>query len=119
MTDAELVEIEARAAAASDGPWRIHLGGLPIDDGDALAGDGEAPDGAAHESRFVADFGRWWVLSEDPDEDWVVHGNVGRWHGRDAIFVAHAREDIPRLLTEVRRLRAELDRADHQATVLT
>lgn len=28
----------------------------------------------------------------------------------DAIFVAHAREDVPRLLDEIERLRAELDR---------
>jgi hypothetical protein len=105
MTDDALAEIEARAEAASDGPWRIHLGGVPIDDGDALAGDGEAPDGSADASWFAADFGRWWVIPDDPDEDRVVHGKVGRWHGRDAVFIAHARADIPRLLAEVRRLR--------------
>lgn len=81
MTDAELAEIEARANAARKGPW-------------LLSNDPRAPND---------DFQEYFV--EGPKEP---HGRVGRWGFADAAFIASAREDVPALLAEVKRLRAEL-----------
>lgn len=102
MTDAELTAIEARCAAATDGPWRVcnHAGGYL---------------GIQCNTRYgyVAECG------DQLDEQ----------HHENATFIAHARTDIPALLAEVRRLRTEneqiqkwaqttLDYADERIAVL-
>lgn len=85
LSEDDLRAIEARANAATDGPWR-----------DPWA----APDGedefrsAGGQTIFAAEFCDGPRLAINPP---------------DAAFIAHAREDVPRLLAEVRRLRAERD----------
>lgn len=92
LTDADLDEIEARANAATPGPWDVSDGN-----------EGDWP------PRPL-----WMVTNEafhnppaDDDTPWIaaeLHTGVRD----DAEFVAAARTDVPRLLAEVRRLRAAL-----------
>ena len=85
MSDEELDAIEARAAKASEGPWRMGTGweqctpGLYISDygGSIVYAEGDHPPG-------------------DLNEPLVLD---------DATFIAAARTDIPRLCEEVKRLR--------------
>jgi hypothetical protein len=80
LTDAQLAEIEARANAASKGPWMSKPSNLGT-------------------KNFQFDI--W-------DANGIMVGMT--WHymrpedNRD--FIEHSRTDIPRLLAEVRRLRA-------------
>ena len=67
MTDQELEAIEARANAASEGPW----------------------------------YEEGW-FTEDEDGDYV------EIEPADAVFISHAREDIPALLDEIDRLTEQL-----------
>jgi hypothetical protein len=94
LTPAELTAIEARASAATSGPWSV--------------AENKYRDYAVAipEPRFAA----MWIVQgvyecDDPYDD--CQGNVLRAL-RDAEFIAHAREDVPRLVAEVRRLRAAL-----------
>ncbi len=86
MIDGELTAIEARCNAATPGPW----------DDD----DGEIIDS---ESSTVARI--------------TFHGNVNTiqrlretYSIRDGAFIAHARTDVPALIDEVKRLRAQNER---------
>jgi hypothetical protein len=63
-----------------------------------------------------------WHSDDTASGDWCVATPSGRYRGitiaamidrkADADFIAHARTDIPRLLAEVRRLRAVLERIE-------
>lgn len=68
--------------------------------------------GAATEGPWAAGH----TLHVDDDEDgpmeWVYNGDRYEKQEDDSAFCAHARTDMPRLLDEVDRLRAELKRAD-------
>lgn len=75
MSPEELAAIKARAFAASAGPWSIETGELR---------DEVVSDGGYH----VADL----LIDEDGEEPTA-----------DAVFIAHAREDIPALLAEIER----------------
>jgi hypothetical protein len=78
-----LDEIDARAARASAGPWRTHVA-----NGDhSVRNARDEP--VASAARVVRDC----PLGLDAD---------------DAHFIAHARDDVPRLVAEVRRLRGLL-----------
>lgn len=80
LTDEQLAAIEARASAATRGPWdsigeRVYAGGA---------------------SAWVVAESKMWGLDGERDD-----------YAADAAFVAGARADVPALLAEVRRLRAE------------
>jgi hypothetical protein len=86
----DLDAIEERADAATEGPWTrsgIHIWG---------------PDPENPEDRF------------DVEPDMIGRADLKM---ADAEFIAHAREDVPALIAEVRRLRQELgsgwDREDY------
>lgn len=73
----DLDAIEARANAATPGPWRAD---------ESFSIDGTAV--------FVCR---------------TVPGVADYWQGdRDSEFIAHAREDIPAMAAEIRRLRADV-----------
>jgi hypothetical protein len=81
MTSEELDEIEARCGRASPGPWRSMIEGRDHTSGSSFIMTG--PPGARGED---IEPGR----ATDDDQD----------------FIAHARQDVPRLVAEVRRLRS-------------
>lgn len=101
MDEQQLAAIEARAAAATPGPWHDET------DTDFLKDDGKTdPTVAEGESPITTtDGGRnFWVV-------FVVRGAYSNPPFRDDMaFVAHARADVPALCAEVRRLRAALTR---------
>ena len=76
LTNAELDQIEARLRAAAPGPWKSFVEGRDHTSG----------------SSFIA----------TPGSDIELAGATAA----DQDFIAHARQDLPRLLDEVRRLRA-------------
>jgi hypothetical protein len=80
LRDEELAAIKKRVEAATPGPW---------------AATGEYFCLAAPDATHVVCFGH----------DYDDYGDV---KGPDAEFIAHARTDVPALLAEVERLRAEL-----------
>ena len=87
-TDEELTAAEDRALSATPGPWWSWVEGR-----DGLAGDtfiGRGVEGARQSDLY---------LSADPGE---------RIRVEDHEFIAHARQDVPRLVAEVRRLRGLL-----------
>ncbi|MCX4750970.1 hypothetical protein OG455_41550 [Kitasatospora sp. NBC_01287] len=78
LTDEQLADISAREAAARPGPW--------------------------YREDDKQDLNRW-VTNEAGTVE-INLGYLGNNNQADAEFVAHAREDMPALLAEVRRLRA-------------
>ncbi len=75
LTSAELDQIEARLRAAAPGPWKSFVEGRDHTSG----------------SSFIA----------TPNSDIELTGATAA----DQDFIAHARQDLPKLLDEVRRLR--------------
>ena len=95
LTDQQLNDIEARAHAAFEGPWR---------------NDQQQDDTPVVYAPRITDKGTEYahVLF---DADWGTDA--------DAVFVAHARTDVPALVAEVRRLHAVLaaEESAHQFTL--
>ncbi|MBE4796163.1 hypothetical protein [Streptomyces caniscabiei] len=89
LTAGRLDEIETRHKAATPGPWTAVE--LPPNE---------------HHPRPA-----YWVNADYTDtDDCRTHETVADcpWRMTDAAFIAHAREDVPALLAEVRRLKDEL-----------
>lgn len=89
MTPEQLAEIKARAAAATPGPWEYIENRFNVED-----------DNGDHIGSIRAIEARMWIAAVDdvhPPEE--AEGN--------ALFIAHARTDIPMLIDEIERLRAE------------
>src|SRR5262249_31226728 len=80
ISDSELDEIMARCNAATPGPWRSFIEGR-----DHLGG---------------ADF----IMTGEDDQRGPDIELLGATQA-DQMFIAHARQDIPRLVAEVRRLK--------------
>ncbi len=76
LTNADLDQIEARLLAATPGPWKSLVEGRDHTSG----------------SSFI----------QTPASDIEPSGATAA----DQDFIAHARQDLPKLLAEVRRLRA-------------
>lgn len=104
LTDGELAAIEGRAAAATPGPWYVRQ--LDDDHAASLVAVSTVPDTGRAErwpdfeaSEIVAatliQFPSRYV--DCADERWNVN----------AEFIANAREDVPRLIAEIRRLRSK------------
>ncbi len=83
MTDEELEAIERRCAAARPGPWTSFVEGRDFFGG----------------SNMIR-------VTDDDDSQPDIEPLGATVEDQD--FIAHARQDVPRLLAEVRRLRAEL-----------
>jgi hypothetical protein len=118
MTDAELAAIESRANAAMPGPWYAR----------------DADDDHCARAQFVGtrrtrvrvkrgERGAGMELAaglpgqEPPDTvvaiTFLQYPGLAECnqHDENTEFIAHAREDVPRLVAEIRRLRAELENA--------
>ena len=81
LTEDELRRIQKLCDSATEGPWRAYVEGRDHESG----------------SSFIQTAGEDIELSGATEED--------------LDFTASARQDVPRLLDEVRALRAEVDRA--------
>jgi len=81
LTEQDLAEIEARVAAASGGPWQASIEGRDHTSGDS----------------FIAVAG---------GPDMYVSRDAAPASAADLDFIAAARQDVPRLIDEVRRLRS-------------
>jgi hypothetical protein len=77
MTEAELFAIQARCDQASRGPWKSFIEGRDHESGSSFIRTGEM------QGADIELFG-----ATEADQD----------------FIAHARQDIPALLAEIRRL---------------
>lgn len=89
MTPEELAEIETRAEAATEGPWKTFC-----------------PYGNSSRTQRVVTGPRGLVVFDD-----------GNSTDSDARFIARARTDVPALIAEVRRLRTALSEiAEPEAT---
>ncbi|MFK4102480.1 hypothetical protein ACI2L1_20825 [Streptomyces sp. NPDC019531] len=104
-TDEELDELDELARAATPGPWFVRS----LDDVDAMSlvavstlpdtGLGERWPGFDHREIVAA------TLIQQPR---YVDAADERWD-ENAHFIAAARDNIPRLVAEVRRLRRQLE----------
>jgi hypothetical protein len=88
MSDAELAEIEARASAATTGLWRSWIEGRDHFGGDSVITTGGDDIYLYPPGRIMSPF----------DQD----------------FIAAARQDVPRLVAEIRRLRRIADNRAHE-----
>jgi hypothetical protein len=86
VTDDELNAIRARCNAASPGPWVSYIEGRDHTSGSSFIMTGK-PGNRGPDIELSG------ATSADQD------------------FIAHARQDVPKLLTEVERLRRLLDQA--------
>ena len=102
LTDHELDQIEQRAEEATRGPWFIRK----LDDSHAmnLIAVSTEPDTGKGERWPDFDHGTI-VAATLVQEPRYVDIADDRWD-LNAVFIAHARADVPRLVTEIRRLRA-------------
>ncbi|MFF4696444.1 hypothetical protein [Streptomyces chattanoogensis] len=110
LSDEELAEIEERAHAATPGPWHVRQ----LDDGHAMSlvaistvpdcGHGERRPGFDHRTMVAATLVQQPRYVDVADERW----------DENAHFIASARQDIPRLVAEIHRLRHLLAGQDHK-----
>jgi hypothetical protein len=114
MTDEELDAIERRAAAATSGPWYFHS----TDDAHFMnaryVGTSEKEPSDDHPTRYQG-------LCDGAEEQVHPRRVVAitllqepslagpEEYEENTTFIAHARTDVPKLVAEIRRLRAELD----------
>jgi hypothetical protein len=94
--------MEARAAAATPGPWFVRL----LDDEAALALVAVAtiPDSGLGE-RYPEFDDATIVAATLVQHPAYAYVEDERWH-ENAVFIASARSDVPRLIAEIRRLRS-------------
>ncbi|MEU4118641.1 hypothetical protein AB0F71_29635 [Kitasatospora sp. NPDC028055] len=109
VTEEELAELVALAAAATPGPWYVHTSADERSEGE------QAEDVVAVSAVRPTQRGGPWPES-DPAEVVAVtlgrgphraDGGDGRWK-ENAFFISAARNAVPLLAEEVRRLRALL-----------
>jgi uncharacterized small protein (DUF1192 family) len=103
LDDTRLAEIAARAEAATEGPWGFY-------DGDtyaAVAADLQMTGRASYSYRQkiaqLEDENYW----DDPAHEDDDEERAAEQMAANARFVAHARTDVPALLAEIQRLKAE------------
>ncbi|GIJ77038.1 hypothetical protein [Micromonospora phaseoli] len=104
LADDELAEIEELCVAATPGPWFVRL----LDDDHAMSlvavsvvpGDGRGARWPDFDHREI-------VAATLVQQPRYVDAGDERWD-ENAAFIAMARDAVPRLVAEVRRLRAQL-----------
>lgn len=105
MTDLDLDAIQARAGAATDGPWDVEIGeAIEVNAGTAKTVWDEAGrfGKPARSWRFTDRILEVECADYDlPDEDYAIVA-------ANATFIAHARTDVPALIAEVKALRGKV-----------
>lgn len=104
-------EIRARANAATPGPWGIYDDETGLFD---IAADLEDTGHGYRCRRYVGQLEAGQIDNDPTHKEWTEEQDRAQVEA-DAEFVAHAREDVPALLAEVDRLRAELAEARARA----
>jgi hypothetical protein len=105
LTDADLVEIQQRADAATPGPWYVRQ--LDDDFAMSLVAVSTVADTGLGERRPDFDH-RHIVAATLVQQPRYVDIADERWDA-NAAFIASARQDIPRLISEIRRLHRLLE----------
>lgn len=94
LTADELTIIEGRAASATHGPWKAFIEGRDHTSGADFIRTGGLDDAAPD----------LYLSHDSPDRTGLVVAPM-----EDHDFIAHARQDVPRLVAEVRRLRSLIE----------
>ena len=110
MTAEELSEIEELARAATPGPW--HVRQLDDDFAMSLVAISTVPDTGTGE-RWPDFDHRQIVAATLVQQPRYVDVADERWD-ENANFIANARQDVPRLIAEIRRLRRLLEFTDQK-----
>ncbi|MGW2255761.1 hypothetical protein ACWCXH_37280 [Kitasatospora sp. NPDC001660] len=111
LTDEELAEIEELAQAATPGPW--HVRELDDDFAMSLVAIGPVPDTGLGE-RWPAFDHHQIVAATFVQQPRYVDVADERWD-ENARFIASARQDVPRLIAEIRRLNHLLEAKEQEA----
>jgi hypothetical protein len=117
LTDAEVEAMERRCIEATPGPWTADILGT-LEEAKAL--------GRFRWVQPEPEFGPWRIPTQvevgivrrlpakvrKPDDTPLPIGLPGvvEVTAADALFIAHAREDMPKLIAELKRLRALLEK---------
>lgn len=104
MTEDQLNAIEARADAATLGPWWIpteEQDGLSMCDGVSIVCGYENSE-YGFRKRVLCSMNHWFEAEYN-------------YNSPDKHFIAEARQDIPALVAEVRRLQREIDRMNGES----
>ena len=99
MTDQELAEIEAREKAATPGPWKW----------DPTWGGGAATKKISISPNRILETAMAQCVNHIVIEETQTRTDHFDWKAHtkeDAKFIAHARQDIPALIAEIKRLKA-------------
>lgn len=105
LDEAQLVDIEELARAATPGPWHVRV----FDDDAAmnLIAVGTVPGGDGQ--RFPGFDSAELVAATLVQHPKYVDVSDGKWE-ENARFIAESRQVVPALLAEIRRLQARLDK---------
>ncbi|MDT0567884.1 hypothetical protein RM704_10450 [Streptomyces sp. DSM 3412] len=103
LTDERFTVLESRADAATPGPWGIYESGSMMD----IAADLEETGCGYRARREIARFEEEPLDNDPAHKEWTAEEDWAQVRA-DAVFIAHARTDVPALISEVRRLRNEL-----------
>ncbi|WP_030757796.1 hypothetical protein, partial [Streptomyces sp. NRRL F-5135] len=98
----DLDAIEARAQAATPGPWGQYHDGSELDYID-IAADLEETDTGFRCRRQIAVTVNEPIDNDPTHRDWTDEQDRAQIHA-DAAFIVHARQDVPALLAAIRRL---------------
>lgn len=97
LTNEEITQIRERAEKATEGPWQYNgIGGVF----------------SAHAVSYHYAWKNTKEICSLNDGEYIENQN----EENDANFIAHAREDIPKLLAEIERLRELLNKAYQYGT---
>jgi hypothetical protein len=99
MTNQELEEIKARYEATTVAPWVSF-----IEDRDFECGSSFIMTGIPKGENIWSENRDKYIWGENRGEDLYLTGGTNA----DLDFIAHARQDIPRLLEEIERLKIKL-----------
>lgn len=89
MKEIEILEIEERCNFASPGPWTSFIEARDFECGSSFIMTGISANGPNDENARGEDIYLEGASNEDQD------------------FIAHARQDIPKLISEIRRLKSK------------
>ena len=110
MTNAELREVRERCEAATAPPWIWPDSGLYDDCLVAPNDPIDSDDQEYHDTQGT---------TPPPTRIIVTDGGYYPPHNGDRDFIAHAREDIPNLLTHIDALQARLEEAEKYVALAT